>query len=180
MVCTSVFWWHRYDVSNFIAGVKSVARGKLDEKGSQSFEPTGFAAYRATVDVQRIREDPDLSWLLEKPALNIWLVWSTDCKIVINFPVRIGDQRHVMTYTIGAGKSFNMVLSHPDNSDPSTWDQVTALSDMRREFQGWDERYDPMGPLYASHPTYAFIQTRKNHQTHRQNYQMATYQWSPA
>lgn len=61
MVCTSVFWWHRCDGSNFIAGVKSVAPGTLDESGSQSFEPTGFAAYRATVDVQRIKEGPDLS-----------------------------------------------------------------------------------------------------------------------
>ncbi|KAJ5811045.1 Monooxygenase FAD-binding [Penicillium robsamsonii] len=107
-------------------GVKSVARGTMDESSKPSFEKTGFAAYRATVDVERIKEDPELAWLLEKPALNIW----------------IGDQRHVMTYTIGAGKSFNMVLSHPDDSDPSTWDQVNTLSDMRREFQGWDSRLE--------------------------------------
>jgi salicylate hydroxylase len=49
-----------------------------------------------------------------------------------------------MTYTIGAGKSFNMVLSHPDDSDPATWDQKNTLSDMRREFQGWDTRYESM------------------------------------
>ncbi|KAJ5502150.1 hypothetical protein N7463_005024 [Penicillium fimorum] len=107
-------------------GVKSVARGTLDESSKPSFEKTGFAAYRATVDVELIKEDPELAWLLEKPALNIW----------------IGDQRHVMTYTIGAGKSFNMVLSHPDDSDPSTWDQANTLSDMRREFQGWDSRLE--------------------------------------
>ncbi|OQE08477.1 hypothetical protein PENVUL_c009G05272 [Penicillium vulpinum] len=107
-------------------GVKSIARGTIDESGKPSFEKTGFAAYRATVDVELIKEDPELSWLLEKPALNIW----------------IGDQRHVMTYTIGAGKSFNMVLSHPDDSDPSTWDQANTLSDMRREFQGWDSRLE--------------------------------------
>ncbi|KAJ5787279.1 Monooxygenase FAD-binding [Penicillium paradoxum] len=107
-------------------GVKSVARGTLDKSDKPSVNKTGFAAYRATVDVERIKEDPELSWLLEKPALNIW----------------IGDQRHVMTYTIGAGKSFNMVLSHPDDSEPSTWDQATAISDMRREFQGWDSRLE--------------------------------------
>lgn len=45
-----------------------------------------------------------------------------------------------MTYTIGAGKAFNMVLSHPDETDPSTWDQSTALRDMRAEFGGWDPR----------------------------------------
>jgi salicylate hydroxylase len=43
-----------------------------------------------------------------------------------------------MTYTIGAGSSFNMVLSYVDNSDPSTWKAETAVEDMRREFSGWD------------------------------------------
>ncbi|KAJ5812304.1 hypothetical protein N7474_008605 [Penicillium riverlandense] len=105
-------------------GVKSIARGFIHESGNQPPERTGFAAYRATVDVARIKADPDLAWLLEKTSLNLW----------------VGDQRHVMTYTIGGGKSFNMVLSHPDHTDPSTWDQTTALSDMRREFQGWDAR----------------------------------------
>lgn len=54
---------------------------------------------------------------------------------------RIGDGRHVMTYTIGAGTSFNMVLSHPDTSDPSTWDPERAVEDMRKEFQDWDPVY---------------------------------------
>ena len=53
---------------------------------------------------------------------------------------RIGDMRHVMTYTIAAGKSFNMVLSHPEESDPSTWRQETAVSDMKQHFKGWDYR----------------------------------------
>lgn len=65
---------------------------------------------------------------------------------------RIGDQRHVMTYTIGAGKSFNMVLSHPDNTDPSTWDQTTAVSDMKREFQGWDPRCEYQCPTQINNP----------------------------
>jgi len=54
--------------------------------------------------------------------------------------IRIGDMRHVMTYTIAAGKSFNMVLSHPEESDPSTWRQETAVSDMKQHFKGWDHR----------------------------------------
>lgn len=72
---------------------------------------TGFAAYRATVDVEKMRDDPDTAWLLEKPALNIW----------------IGPERHVMTYTIASGKSFNMVLSHIYHSDPSTWRPEMAI-----------------------------------------------------
>ncbi|GAB1215855.1 hypothetical protein ATERTT37_005053 [Aspergillus terreus] len=105
-------------------GIKSVARGKLHSDLEKPLERPGFAAYRATVDVEKMKSDPDMAWLLEKPALNIW----------------IGDKRHVMTYTIGAGKSFNMVLSHPDDTDPSTWNQLTALHDMRAEFTGWDPR----------------------------------------
>ena len=51
---------------------------------------------------------------------------------------RIGDMRHVMTYTIAAGNSFNVVLSHPETKHPDTWDQATALEDMRNHFEGWD------------------------------------------
>jgi salicylate hydroxylase len=34
----------------------------------------GFAAYRATVDVEKMKADSQVAWLLEKPALNIWSV----------------------------------------------------------------------------------------------------------
>ncbi|TVY14562.1 FAD-dependent monooxygenase OpS4 [Lachnellula arida] len=53
-------------------GVKSVARRLV--LGGIDHQPvhTGFAAYRATVDVQKMKADPDISWLLEKPSLNIW------------------------------------------------------------------------------------------------------------
>lgn len=43
-----------------------------------------------------------------------------------------------MTYTIAAGKSFNMVLSHVDRSDPATWKPETAIQDMRNYFKDWD------------------------------------------
>ncbi len=87
-------------------------------------EKTGFAAYRATVGATKIKDDPEISWLLEKPSLNIW----------------IGEDRHVMTYTISAGESFNMVLSHVDTSDPSTWKPENAIKDMKEYFAGWDPR----------------------------------------
>lgn len=48
-----------------------------------------------------------------------------------------------MTYTIASGRSFNMVLSHRNQSDPATWNKSTALEDMRNEFSGWDPRYSP-------------------------------------
>ncbi|RDL35133.1 Uncharacterized protein BP5553_07064 [Venustampulla echinocandica] len=105
-------------------GVKSAARKLVLGGKDAPVRSTGFAAYRATVDVEKMKADPELSWLLEKPSLNIW----------------IGEDRHVMTYTIAAGKSFNMVLSHVDATDPLTWKPETAIPDMRREFSGWDSR----------------------------------------
>ncbi|KAM3070208.1 hypothetical protein ACMFMG_003753 [Clarireedia jacksonii] len=105
-------------------GVKSVARKFVLGGTDIPPEKTGFAAYRATVEAAKIKNDPEVSWLLEKPAVNIW----------------IGEDRHVMTYTIAAGESFNMVLSHVDTSDPSTWRPENAVKDMQGYFEGWDPR----------------------------------------
>jgi salicylate hydroxylase len=57
---------------NARAGVKSVARTLVDKSGQRAFEQTGFAAYRATVDIAKMKADPEISWLLERPSLNIW------------------------------------------------------------------------------------------------------------
>jgi salicylate hydroxylase len=62
----------RYRLTKNAAGVKSLARKHI--LGGKDKEPlkTGFAAYRATVDVAKMQQDPDTSWLLNKPGLNIW------------------------------------------------------------------------------------------------------------
>ncbi|OJJ84576.1 putative salicylate hydroxylase [Aspergillus glaucus CBS 516.65] len=113
---------HSGDLVVAADGIKSVARKVLLEGQEMPFRKPRFAAYRAVVDMNMMRNDPEMSWILERPALNIW----------------IGDSRHVMTYTIGAGQAFNMVLSHPDTSDPATWNPQRALEDMKAQFQGWD------------------------------------------
>ncbi|KAJ3940713.1 uncharacterized protein N0V96_009727 [Colletotrichum fioriniae] len=108
-------------------GVKSVARNLLPSNQVEATNYTGFAVYRATVDVSKMRKIPEIAWILEKPGLHVW----------------IGEDRHVMTYTIAAGDSFNMVLSHRDSRDPSTWEQKTQaeiLGEMRAEFSGWDSQ----------------------------------------
>ncbi|KAJ5299049.1 hypothetical protein N7476_010606, partial [Penicillium atrosanguineum] len=103
-------------------GVNSTARRIVQEGVDHPPQKTGFAAYRAVVDIGRMLGDPEIAWLLEKPSFNLWL----------------GDKRHVMTYVIGAGKTFNMVLSHPD--DGSGWDttEEETIANMRKEFEGWD------------------------------------------
>lgn len=55
-----------------------------------------------------------------------------------------------MTYSISSGKFFNMVLSHTDHSDPSTWPQRNALNDMRKEFADWDPRLVKLISLVTS------------------------------
>lgn len=45
-----------------------------------------------------------------------------------------------MSYTIAAGKSSNMVLSHKDHSNPDTWTQAFARDNIQKEFAGWDSR----------------------------------------
>jgi hypothetical protein len=46
-----------------------------------------------------------------------------------------------MSYTMNSGETFNMVLSHIDRSDPSTWTAKFAKEDILTEFGGWDPRY---------------------------------------
>jgi salicylate hydroxylase len=46
-----------------------------------------------------------------------------------------------MTYTIAAGESFNMVLSHIDRSDPATWTGKFTKEAIQHEFRGWDSQY---------------------------------------
>lgn len=48
--------------------------------------------------------------------------------------------RHVMTYMISGGKTFNMVLSHPESTPPHSWSKSTVLPDMMKHFDGWDSR----------------------------------------
>jgi salicylate hydroxylase len=125
--------------------VKSIARDRVvTHNNVPPTLTTGFAAYRATVNVEKMREDPDTAWLLESPSLHLWL----------------GDMRHVMSYTIAGGKSFNMVLSHPDSSDPTTWNQETALSDMQEHFKGWDSRLTKLIRMITSTMKWPLISGR--------------------
>ncbi|KAK4905080.1 hypothetical protein LTR49_025573 [Elasticomyces elasticus] len=75
---------HRADIVIAADGIKSLARQVILGDSDTAPVNTGYAVYRATVDVRKIAENPELAWILEKPSLNIW----------------IGNQRHVMTYLV--------------------------------------------------------------------------------
>jgi salicylate hydroxylase len=53
-------------------GIKSKARESIHSTIDHWPRYTGFAVYRATVDVKKIKEDPQIAWILEKSSLNIW------------------------------------------------------------------------------------------------------------
>ncbi|KAF2440456.1 salicylate hydroxylase [Karstenula rhodostoma CBS 690.94] len=113
---------HHADLIVAADGVKSEARRVVLGGQDQPPQQCGYAAYRAMVNTDLMRADPEISWLLDIPGQNLW----------------VGEGRHVMAYSIAGGKSFNMVLSHPEDSDPSTWNQNSVLEDMKRHFEGWD------------------------------------------
>lgn len=53
-------------------GIKSEARKVVLDGEDQPPKKAGFAAYRAMVDAEMMRGDPDVSWLLESPGQNLW------------------------------------------------------------------------------------------------------------
>lgn len=72
MVSRMLLCFLNFELIRIIKGIKSVARKFVLGGEDIAFRRPGFAAYRATVDVERIRKDPEVSWILERPALNIW------------------------------------------------------------------------------------------------------------
>lgn len=66
-------------------GVKSQARALVSPSGRGEPKPTGFAVYRATVDVEKMRAFPELAWILEKHNLNLWyctpILGPPECKL---------------------------------------------------------------------------------------------------
>lgn len=81
-----------------VVGIKSIARDVLHPDRVREPRFNGFAAYRATVDVEKMKNDPDLAWILEKPSLNIWYAMQFGRKLGLKLTVRcVGLGRIVMS-----------------------------------------------------------------------------------
>lgn len=109
-------------------GIKSNIRNQM-LRHPPALQETGFAAYRATVPVSKMIHDQDLAHVVSSLSLDIW----------------IGPGRHVVGYMIAGRSTYNLVLSHPETTEPETWDQSTALEEMHQQFDGWDPVYVQMG-----------------------------------
>lgn len=69
---TATMLKRRYETDQRYTGLKSKARATILKEHDKNAIATGFASYRATVDVEKIRADPEISELVEKPNLNLW------------------------------------------------------------------------------------------------------------
>lgn len=107
-------------------GLKSITRKFFMGDADQGPRETPFCAYRSTVPMDLLLADPELRPLVEKPDLSLW----------------VGEQRHVMSYPISGGKTFNMVLSHPDDGSSASPDrpQEELLQEMADNYKGWDPK----------------------------------------
>jgi salicylate hydroxylase len=65
---------HEADLVIAADGIHSEARKVVLGGEDQPPERAGFAAYRAMVDVEMLKKDKDVEWLLESPGQNLWYV----------------------------------------------------------------------------------------------------------
>lgn len=61
-------------VTDQCIGVNSSARKLVPKALESTPHITGFASYRAEINMERMKEDPELAELLERSSLNLWLV----------------------------------------------------------------------------------------------------------
>jgi salicylate hydroxylase len=49
-----------------------------------------------------------------------------------------GNNYHAMAYRFAKDKLLNLVVTHPVEGEPETWNGTDHVADMRRDFKGWD------------------------------------------
>ena len=53
-------------------GVKSTARSYVVPEEEGRPQETGYSAYRAMVEAEKITQHEDLAWILQNPVVNLW------------------------------------------------------------------------------------------------------------
>ncbi|KAJ4183855.1 hypothetical protein NW755_009394 [Fusarium falciforme] len=85
--------------------------------------PAANCSYRATVPVEIMSADPDISHLMTDINANCW----------------IGPNHHIMAYPIRQGAMYNLVLSHPSGlATPGKWNEPGNLEEMRQHYKDFD------------------------------------------
>ncbi|KAH8660536.1 salicylate hydroxylase [Xylariales sp. PMI_506] len=130
-------------------GINSLARKQFlgaDDPGSQ---PTGWAAFRMMTLSESIRADPEVADLLEGFGSNLWAAEGASC----------------MTYLIKDSTVLNIVLSHRDTVDTSTWTLEEHQNYVNSLFKHFDPRVkkllDMAAPSITNYAVYAVPTLKK-------------------
>ncbi|KAF1927677.1 FAD/NAD(P)-binding domain-containing protein [Didymella exigua CBS 183.55] len=111
-------------------GINSLARSQLLKSlrsnitQEEELEATGWAAYRLMADVGDVKQDPLTREVVDEHAGNCWA----------------DTNKSVMTYMISGSGKLNLVLSHPDDVDTSTWTREQYLAELQRYYSDVDSR----------------------------------------
>jgi salicylate hydroxylase len=97
---------------------------------------TGDLAYRILINVSKMRDDPLLLDIFEKPYFNVW----------------IGPDAHAVCYLLKGGEVCNIVLCCPDNLPPDVNVSLASPDELTNFFSSWDPRLQRL--LSLSHTVY--------------------------
>ena len=103
-------------------GIRSKIREFIIPETSIKPNNTANCAYRATVPVEQMSADPNTASLMTDLNSNAW----------------IGHQKHVMAYPIRQGAMYNLVLCHPGQAKPGTWNEPGDVEQMRATYAEFD------------------------------------------
>ncbi|OAL25850.1 hypothetical protein AYO20_10312 [Fonsecaea nubica] len=103
-------------------GINSFARTQFLKEQDRGAQKTGWAAYRTMIDVSSIKANPLTADLVERHNNHLW----------------IGENCSAMTYMIYESTKLNMVLSHRDDVDTTTWTPAQYHGVIQSLFRGWD------------------------------------------
>lgn len=103
-------------------GIRSKIRDSILPGAAPPPNTTANCAYRATVPVEQMLEDPDTAKLMNDLNSNAWL----------------GHESHVMAYPIRQGAMYNLVLCHMGKAKPGVWNEPGNVEEMRRTYADFD------------------------------------------
>ncbi|KAF1962313.1 salicylate hydroxylase [Byssothecium circinans] len=109
-------------------GVNSTARAQLLKRlgvdETEAIEPTGWAAYRTMVDVEDVKADPLTAEIVAEHNGNCWA----------------DADKSLMSYMVRGSGKLNLVFSHPDDIDTSSWRQEQLLEELKLLSSDMDPR----------------------------------------
>jgi salicylate hydroxylase len=106
-------------------GVNSFARRSFLGAHTSYLEPTGWAAYRMTAPVSKIRQNSKIAYFASEHQANCF----------------VGDGCSVMTYLMKNSEVFNMVISHPDDVNTNSWTTSQYRAAIDKVLAGWDDSF---------------------------------------